>query len=237
MAAKPLSESDLTALSDAINDYENSWKPVDRELYGLCRRRPSHHDSADVYTKVAVVGRVYAAGIARAWGRKHDYPPESEIAQNRNKLPEKVVTDLLKGNANLIEDGLGSLTGHQFGPQVAGEIVALHGALTNAIHTRTGLYLTSFVSKYLHFHSDIVPIYDDRARFALYNNRSASTADQAAGRWLTGLHSWVGQYRSFVARFMVLYECYERAFDEAGKSAPTVKELDHMLWWQSTWKS
>ena len=233
MAAEPLNESDLTALSDAINEYENSWKPVDRELYDLCRRRKSHHDSADVYTKVAVVGRVYAAGIPRAWGRKHDYPPESEIAQIRKKLPERGVTDLLYGNADRIQNGLDGLKGHQFGPQVAREIVALHGSVTTAIHARSGLYLTSFVSKYLHFHSDIVPIYDDRARFTIYNRVDRSTATQVTRRSLTGLRSWIVEYRSFVARFMVLYERYERACAEAGKPAPTVKELDHLLWWQS----
>ena len=104
MAAEPLNESDLTALSDAINDYKDSWKPVDLELYDLCRRRPCHDDLADVYTKVAVVGRVYTAGVARAWGRK-DYPPDSEIAQVRKKLPERGVTDLLNENAGRIQNG------------------------------------------------------------------------------------------------------------------------------------
>jgi hypothetical protein len=233
MGDEPLDESDLTALSDAINDYENSWKPVDRELYDLCRRRPSHHDSADVYTKVVVVGRVYAVGLPRAWGRKHDHPPESDIAQIRSMLPERAVTDLLYENADRIQHGLDGLKGHQFGPQVVREIVALHGAVTNAIHARTDLYLTSFVSKYLHFHSDIVPIYDDRARDAVYNRVGSRKAAQVTRESLTGLRSWIGPYRSFVARFMVRYADYEQACAEAGKPAPTVKELDHLLWWQS----
>ena len=41
-------------------------EPVDNELYDLCRRRPSHDDFADAYTKVAIIGRVYEAGVARA---------------------------------------------------------------------------------------------------------------------------------------------------------------------------
>jgi hypothetical protein len=61
-------EPDLrTRLSKAIKSYEVGWKPVDGELYDLCRRRPRHDDFADVYTKVAMIGRVYAAGIARRW--------------------------------------------------------------------------------------------------------------------------------------------------------------------------
>ena len=125
------------------------------------------------------------------------------------------------------------LKGHQFDPEVAGEIVALHGEVTNAIYAGCGLYLTSFVSKYLHFHCDIVPIYDERARLAIYDRVDASTADQVASESLTGLSSWIGQYRSFVARFIILYTRYERACAKAGTPAPTVKELDHLLWWQS----
>jgi len=71
-------EVDLTArLARAITSYEAGWKSVDNELYGLCRRRPGHSDFADVYSKVAVIGRVYEAGVARAWRGKGD--PESEV--------------------------------------------------------------------------------------------------------------------------------------------------------------
>lgn len=61
-------ELDLTArLAQAIASYEAGWKPVDSELYDLCGRRSSQDDFADVYTKVAIIGRVYEAGVARAW--------------------------------------------------------------------------------------------------------------------------------------------------------------------------
>jgi len=70
-------ELGLTArLAHAIKGYEASWKSVDNELYDLCRRRPGYDDFADVYTKVAVIGRVYEAGVARAWRGEGD--PESE---------------------------------------------------------------------------------------------------------------------------------------------------------------
>ena len=66
-------ELDLTArLDQAIKSYEARWKSVDNELYDLCRRRPSHDDFADVYTKVAVIGRVYEAGVARGWRGEGD---------------------------------------------------------------------------------------------------------------------------------------------------------------------
>ena len=58
-------ELDLTGrLTKAISSYEARWKTVDKELYDLCHRRPSLDDFADVYTKVAIIGRVYEAGVA-----------------------------------------------------------------------------------------------------------------------------------------------------------------------------
>jgi hypothetical protein len=45
-------------LAQAIEDYEATWRTVDSELYDLCRRRPGHRSFADVYAKVAVIGRV-----------------------------------------------------------------------------------------------------------------------------------------------------------------------------------
>ena len=60
-----MANPDLAArLREAITSYEARWKPVDSELYDLCRRRASHRDFADVYTKSAIVGRVYQAGCA-----------------------------------------------------------------------------------------------------------------------------------------------------------------------------
>jgi hypothetical protein len=83
MAAEPLNVPDLAdRLSDAKTDYKASWKQVDRELYELCcSRRPRHDHFDDVYPKVAIIGRVYAAGVSRAWRGKRDCDPEAETAR------------------------------------------------------------------------------------------------------------------------------------------------------------
>lgn len=79
MAVEPLEQPDLAMrLGHAITSYEGSWKPVDSELYDLCVRRLSHDNFADVYTKVAIIGRVYEAGVARAWRGEGD--PETQIS-------------------------------------------------------------------------------------------------------------------------------------------------------------
>jgi hypothetical protein len=210
MAAEPLDEPDLTArLSQAIKSYEGRWKPVDSELYGLCRRRPGHNDFADVYTKVTIVGRVYEAGVARAWRGEGD--PETEI------------TRVLIERADLIQSGLQRLEGHQFDRQAAREIVKLHGVVTRAISHRSGnVVLASFVSKYLHFHSPVVPIFDSNVQAAVVNLVDRKLADAIREALPEGARA----YRNFVAAFVVLHE---RAYAETTLK-PTVKQLDDLLW-------
>jgi hypothetical protein len=208
MAAEPPNGPDLTArLYEAKTDYEARWKLVDDELYELCGRR-RHDDFDDVFPKVAIVGRVYAAGVSRAWRGEGD--PETETAQ------------ALRNQAGLIQQGLQRLEGHPFDRQTAGEIVKLHADVTRAISNRSVQSLTSFVSKYLHFHSPIVPIFDNRAQGAIGNFVHRQRVREA----LTALPEGVWAYRSFVSAFVVLHE---RAHTETTLE-PSVKELDHLLW-------
>ena len=79
MAANPSNGSDLAAsLAWAIDNYRATWQPVDSELYALCHRRPSQRVFADVFAKVAIIGRVYAAGISRTV--RVDGNPEAAVA-------------------------------------------------------------------------------------------------------------------------------------------------------------
>ena|SRR5690348_1781166 len=215
MVAVPIPGPDLSVrLAEAIRNYEASWKPVDSELYDLCRRRASHRDRADVYTKVAMIGRVYEAGVARAW--RGDGDPETEIR------------DVLIERADLIERGLERLKDRAFGrPQAAG-IVELHGHIARAISLRTkDRFLTSFVSKYLHFHCPIVPIYDSNARTAIGQLVHQDVVTEVR-ETMAGMADWATAYRDFVAAFVALYE---RANTETAQR-PSVKELDHLLWQQ-----
>ena len=209
MAAEP----DLTTrLTQAIKSYEAGWKPVDGELYELSVRRSSHDDFADVYTKVAIIGRVYEAGVARVWRGGGD--------------PETVVTEVLIEKAELISTGLQRLVGRPFERQTAAEIVELHGHIARAISHRTKeVFLGSFVSKYLHFHCPIVPIYDSNAQAAIgqYVDQKVVAPIRKA---MIQLPEWARAYRNFVAAFVVLYES---AYAET-QLKPTVKELDHLLW-------
>jgi hypothetical protein len=156
--------------------------------------------------------RVYEAGVARAWRGEGD--PESEV------------TGILIEQADLVQNGLRSLENRSFDQQIAAEIVELHGHIARAISHRTaGVFLASFVSKYLHFHSPVVPIYDSNAQAAIGQFVDWKLADTIRDA-LTTLPEWARAYRNFVAAFVVLHE---RAHAETPLK-PTVKELDHLLW-------
>jgi hypothetical protein len=99
----------------------------------------------------------------------------------------------------------------------------LHGDVTTAISRRSGnVFLTSFVSKYLHFHSPIVPIYDSIAQATIGKLVDRKPVRKA----LTALPEGARAYRNFVAAFVVLHE---RVYAETTLK-PTVKQLDHLLW-------
>jgi len=211
--AQPPEDSGLAnRLAQAIKKYEVGWKPVDGELYDLCRRRPRHDDFADAYTKVAVIGRVYAAGIARS--SKADGDREAAVPNGLVSLGTGITGRLAKvGDSDLDRS---TFT----------QILELHAWVCQELLAHTGnTWQQSFVSKYLHFHCPIVPIFDSRAEGAIgrfvdwptvYGLRSA----------LSRQRGWPIRYYNFATAFVVLYE---RAQTDTSLE-PTVKELDHLLW-------
>ena len=214
MAAAPNSP-DLTALlSRAIESYDERWRTVDDELYALCRRRNNPRDFPDVYTKVAIIGRGYRAGVARSWRASGD--AETEIAK------VLITTEV----AEFIQDGHHRIGSRPFDRSSAAEIVQLHGHIVRAVSQRSGnVFLTSFVSKYLHFHFPIAPIYDSNAQTAI-NQLVDRRAVAGIRSELRKRPESVRAYSDFVAAFIVLYERAQLAT----QFNPTVKQIDHLLW-------
>jgi hypothetical protein len=210
-ATEPPSSDLESQLTHATQHYRSAWEAIDTELYGLCRRHPSHRNPTDVYVKLTVIDRVYRAGLARAWKGSRD--------------PETAAAEILTEHADLIVPSLGELQDCPLDRDTVGEIIRLHGALTRALQPSAGdRWLTSFVSKYLHFHCPITPIYD---------SRSASTINDfvdgaAAKRIRAGVPVPPGRilpYYRFATKFLALQE--RLAIDT--ELRPTVKEIDHLL--------
>jgi hypothetical protein len=210
-----ISSADLEDhLAKALEDYSRWWQPVDKELYDLCQRKPEQRDESLVFSKVAIIGRVYAAQVNRSF----------KAAGGGNK--EVTVARGLVEQADLIEKGLLALDGRKFDRQTAREIVELHGRITRKLAERTGdAWLSSFVSKYLHFHCPIVPIYDSQATGSI--GRFVDwTAVRDLRTSMATIPDWARAYRNFVAAFVL---SYERVWTETSLR-PTVKQVDHLLW-------
>lgn len=211
--SEPLSSTGLTAaLVRSRANYQSKWCGVDLELYELCRRRPGHQDFADVYAKVAIIGRVYAAGISRSSRAEGDR--------------EAAVVQGIVQQAAVIETALEALPGAQFNRETAARIIELHAKTTRGLKQHTGeRWLQSFVSKYLHFHCGLVPIFDSRAEQNIgefVDWEGVYRLRDAIGR----PSDWLTRYYNFATAFVALSE---KIVAETGAAA-SVKEIDHMLW-------
>jgi len=128
--------------------------------------------------------------------------------------------------ADLIDQQLRALVGRPLDQAAAVQVVDLHGKLTRALADSYtgGVWLTSFVSKYLHFHCCVVPFYDSRAVARIggfVNRRDARRARHNLSKPPDGDPS----YYDFVAKFLALWR---QIITEAGLAA-TVKEVDYLL--------
>ena len=198
----------------AMACYRAGWQLVDSELYELCRRRSNPEDFDDTYTKVAIIARVYSAGLNRAW--RGSPKPAAEVQ----------VAECLVSHASLIANRLKELADQPFNRDSLINIVVLHGQLTRTLSGSAGVSLTSFVSKYLHFHCPIVPVYDSRARarirrgfvdLSAARNLQAAVADPDV---LDPAYDW------FATVFLALNE---RIYAETSLQ-PSVKEVDYLPW-------
>ncbi len=197
---------------DARADYFGRWRSVDSLLYQAVRDR-GHRSLEDVYTKVVLVNRLYAAGISRASRAEGDR--------------EAHVAEALMSMADGLETRLASLAGRAFDRQMSAEILELHYYAAEGLLPSTGKrWLTSFVPKYLHFHCDQVPIFDDRAVTAV-GHLMKSEAFARLGEDPARLSGGVVAYRSFLTRFVAVYSSVQSSKNDA---SVTVKLVDHMLW-------
>jgi hypothetical protein len=201
-------------VAQAVTNYRTGWQSVDSELYGLCRRRSNLRDFDDVYTKVVIIARVYNAGLNRAWKGSSDPDPEVQIAK------------CIMSQADLVASALQELASQPLDRASLVEIVALHGKLTRALLAPAGnIWLTSFVSKYLHFHCPIVPVYDSRAN-AKIRQGFVARPDMCRLQVAVGEpNDRVRAYYKFVTAFVALYE---RIYAQPNLQ-PSVKEVDYLL--------
>jgi hypothetical protein len=202
----------------ATSEREKRWALLDKELYALCRRYPLHTDMCEVHAKCAIIGRAYGTQIER---KISSHGGAGTRGNSINRLGE-----YMSQHGSEVDAILNKLR-HAKEPLTAAlleTIVTQHRAFVKLLRARLERRQSarSFVSKYMHFHCPVVPIYDNNANKTLKRRY----------RWKNRLKLFdmpkgadVGYYR-FVMRFWQLYQEAMTA-----RKGVTVKKLDAFLLW------
>ena len=213
------SELDATELpnwlAEAWDDYQSTWAVVDQELYDLCARK-SHDHLEDVYAKVAIINRVYMAGITRS------VPVTAEVDAKLR------VSRLLLGCRDELSTHLTELQGiDDLTAESMAAIVTAHGSITQRLASDLeATNLCSFMSKYLHFHCPVVPIYDSRVAEHIVKILGEEVPRYTpTERLLARPQIYDPNYYWYAGRFLRLWQLIQQQNPEA-----TVKMLDHALW-------
>jgi hypothetical protein len=188
------------------------WGAVDDILYDLCRRDPDHGDRRTLTAKLVLINRAYQAGVER----RVSPPPGMQAIT--------VIADFVYANRAKIDSIVGEVRALREPLTVDDmtNIIAQHGRFTELLLgvTTDGKVPRSFASKYLHFHSPAVPIYDSYATTGLTKLVHWSDVEVP----FDGVPGADPEYRDFCARFWRLYG----ACRQSGL-AVTAKTLDNYL--------
>jgi hypothetical protein len=208
------SEADYDA---AVARYRAEWSILDDALYKLCRENPRHNSSASVYAKVFIIGRSYATGIERQvkslGGQGSSISQVASCFMENGKSIDKLLDRISEVNAELT-------------PSLLDSVINVHGGILNFLRpiTRKLRSPRSFVSKYLHFHNPLTPIYDSYSAWSL----ERLVPDSETIRFPVTAAQADEQYAQHVARFLSLYSRVSQK-----RSDLTVKNLDHYLVWRA----
>jgi hypothetical protein len=196
-------------LEVALSRFNADWGLVDQVLYGLCREHPGHDDLRTVTAMLALVGRVYAAGLER----RVTPPPGQQaiVVIAHHVLRHGAEVDAIIQALHSVREPLDF--------QSMGLIVEQHGHLNRLLQkvATDGKAPRSFSSKYLHFHNPVIPIYDEYTRQSL----SRMVPWERSYTLVSLPPHGDREYWRYCVRFLRLYE----ACEQAGLDA-TVKTLD-----------
>ncbi len=209
-----MSEDDrlVAAYQASLDDYRRNWAVTDRCLRELCDRNPSHTNRAAVNAKLLVIGRAFATGIERKIA--------SDGTQG-NALGQ--IASFLTQHASVVDGLIEQIPAksEQFSPSAALSVIEVHGRFTSLMRglTRSGQAPRSFVSKYLHFHRPLVPIYDSFA---------AKTISRLAGRAPGGTGYKSREADPAFCDYVAKFERLMGRLRQVGER-PTVRELDYFV--------
>ena len=201
----------------ALEEWSRYFR-TDEILYDICRRWPQHNDLPIVHAKVTIIGRTYAAGLERKGGEDSRRGILETISNTLNRNSKKIDRDI----TTLKNLGLHSMAAQN-------HILTTHGDVVSLLRkgTKSELNFRSFVSKYLHFHAPIVPIFDSRASSVIrkwypwrrFRNRIGISQNK----------NYDEVYSKFYAQFMLYFNDLKEM-----KLNPTPRKADYyLMWWAS----
>ena len=203
----------VAEVAAAIKAFDADWGAVDELLYRACRDHPDHSDRRSIMAKLALIGRTYSAGVERLFtpgdGRQA-IGLIGDCLEHHGAEVDAIITGLADLSEPLSEGAMEAIVGQ-------------HGRLTTLLarHATRKASPRSFVSKYLHFHNPVVPLYDSYVVARL----GRLVHGDGANRPFECPSEADVEYDRFCVRFFRLYE----ACRAAGLSV-TVKTLDNYLW-------
>lgn len=195
---------------DSKHNYAQNWKTVDQTLYTLCSEHRSHNRLSSVTAKVAIIGRTYTTGIERK------VPTTGTQGSSISQVAKCFFKHRKKMNRWFVR--LGKITEPLTSSNIP-ELLTIHGLILELLTkiTRDEQLARSFVSKYMHFHNPVVPVYDNVA-----NEFMPKLIPMPGVQMFTAQHA-DATYANYVSRFAKLYQA-------AGSQVRvTVRALDYYI--------
>lgn len=214
----------ITQIKKYFNDskkyYHEHWSYLDSVLLDIYHKDSYPTKREVMASKITLLARVYGAGIDRHWKKK------------KGEFIPDLITEYFYKNRHKIDSFVKRITsiGNQLTENNLATIITIHSKFDSLLREETrknkktddNNSLRSFVSKYLHFHNPIVPIYDSRSKNAL--NHLCITADISFNECKDVDQEYAKHCRLFYKVFSEIRKKDKKA---------TVKEVDNFLlyWW------
>ena len=210
-------KSDHKDYLKAKREYLERYSRIDDVLYDMCKKMPNHNKLREIQAKVVIIGRTYATGLERRGG-----------GDNQNGILEKVADIFFKNRVG-IDLSLKNLRRVKSLSIQSGakEILIAHGAMVKLLRKETEVNFRSFVSKYLHFHIPVVPIFDSRASGVL-NNWYPWREFQISPS-IRNKRGYDEIYIKFLLQFLFYFEGLKKL-----KLGPSVRNADYFLIWSAS---
>ena len=142
---------------EAWEHHKNCWSTYYDVLVHLCSDHLGHRDLSATVAKVGIIARAYAAGLER---HTDSSGTGAIVATARSLVDAHEEVDQIFTELKLVAGSTDALTASGLAT-----VVDAHRRIADIVAntTRDGNLLRSFVSKYMHFHVQGVPIFDSRA--------------------------------------------------------------------------